>query len=489
MDADDIQLVDILADLAEENDIASNVDDDSVLGSQYSTLNEPIKNDPEEEEIEDLNITSLDLDLSSWESMYNQKSNQHDNTVKDNKQNTESADDSNVTEENCEDVTLVNISQVDGVDDFYEILKYEKETTNSLSNKDNTAVQCLFKATENSKHNSCVSIINAKKDCTTYILHRNVMDIVKYIVNNPSKRYLRKELYNFVNRYYFYIFLKTSKNLQSTIIKHSHNDTSDVVRNACYLKNNESRIICNKKPEEELYNARCQLQLDHRDLDVYDIDEMESFESLERNYITNYEEDNCEKDSKFYVQKGVFLNSNISNHELSMKFTISSVDGATATDSSDTESEADVTIDRQEERVCVYKSNKKNVLQSIVQITPKKRKRDFKEDDHESPSKRRNVAPKTPKRRYDSPGKAPRSPQLSGNYSPLNIIITSPKSRSPIRQSERSPKRSQYTRTPDVSSTTPKHKIRPLRVSLLREKFLTSDLGNSSSFIIFMRIF
>ncbi|KAG5347806.1 REV3L polymerase, partial [Acromyrmex charruanus] len=295
LDADDIQLVDMLADLAEKNEIASNVDDDSVLGSQYSMFNERIKDDPEEEEIEDLNITSFDLDLSSWESVYNQKSSQHDNTVKvvDNKQNIGSADNSNVTEENDGDVTLVNFPQVDGVDDLYEIVSKHEEISNSLIN-----------------------------------------------------------------------------------------------------------------------------------------------------------------------------------------FTISNVDGATA-DSSDAESEADVTIEKQEERVCTYKSDKKNVLQNIVQITPKKRKFDSQDNDHESSKKRRNVA-KTPKRKYNSPGKTSRSPQLSGNYSPLNITITSPKSsKDPIRQCE-SPKRNQYVPTPDIpsTSTTPKHKKRPLRVSLLREKFFNSELDH-----------
>ncbi|XP_018346098.1 PREDICTED: DNA polymerase zeta catalytic subunit [Trachymyrmex septentrionalis] len=296
LDADDIQLVDMLVDLAEENEIASNVDDDSVLGSQYSMFNERIKDDPDEEEVEDLNITSFDLDLSSWESVYNQKSNQHDNTVKviDNKQNIESADDSNVTEENDGDVTLVNFPQVDGVDDLYEIVSKHEKTLN-------------------------------------------------------------------------------------------------------------------------------------------------------------------------------------------INFTISNVDGATA-DSSDAESEADVTIEKQEERVCTYKSDKKNIPQNIVQITPKKRKFDSQDDDHESSNKRKNVA-KTPKRKYNSPGKTSRSPQLSGNYSPLNITITSPKSNKGLVRQCESPKRNQYVPTPDIpsTSTTPKHKKRPLRVSLLREKFFNSELENNGT--------
>jgi len=494
VDADDIQLVEMLADLAEKNEIASNVDEDSVLGSQYSTFNEPVKNDPEEEEIEDLNITSLDLDLSPWESMYNHSSNQHDNTIKvvDDKDNTESADDSNVTEKNDGDITLVNFPQVDGVDDLYEIVSKYEETTNSLNNKDNTAcytaVQCLPKIAKNSKINYIP--ISSRKDYAMSVSGKNLnlMDIVKFIVNNSNRYHIRKQLYNLVNRYYFYIFLKTSKNLQGMNVKHLH--TSAIVRKTRYLKDNEERIVHNKKIKEELYIA--QLHLNHQDLDVYDIDEIETFEISEHiNYIADYEENKCNcEETKSCVQKGVFLNSNCLHHELcnfSVKFTISNVDGATASDSSDIESEVDVTINRQEERVCDYKSDKKKP-QNIIQITPKKRKFDFQDDDHESPRKRRNVA-KTPKRKYNSPGKAPRSPQLSGNYSPLNITITSPKSnKSPIRQCE-SPKKNQYVPTSDVpsTSTTPKHKIHPLRVSLLREKFLNSDLGNSNSFNIFMK--
>ncbi|XP_011051866.1 PREDICTED: DNA polymerase zeta catalytic subunit [Acromyrmex echinatior] len=454
LDADDIQLVDMLADLAEKNEIASNVDDDSVLGSQYSIFNERIKDDPEEEEVEDLNITSFDLDLSSWESVYNQRSNQHDNTLKviDNKQNIGSADDSNVTEEN--NVTLVNFPQVDGVDDLYEIVSKHEETSNSLSNKDNIAycmaVQYLPKIITKNSRNNYVSVINAKKDYTM-----------------------------------FHIFFKTSKHLRGINVKYPHIDISFVARKNHYLKDNRKRIVYNKKTEKELYVTRWQLQLDHRDLDVYDIDEIETMEHV--NYITNYEENkcNCEREFKSCIQEEGLLNSNhCFYHELynfSVNFTISNVDGATA-DSSDAESEADVTIEKQEERVCTYKSDKKNVLQNIVQITPKKRKFDSQDDDHESSKKRRNVA-KTPKRKYNSPGKTSRSPQLSGNYSPLNITITSPKSsKDPVRQCE-SPKRNQYVPTPDIpsTSTTPKHKKRPLRVSLLREKFFNSELENNGT--------
>ncbi|XP_011881898.1 PREDICTED: DNA polymerase zeta catalytic subunit [Vollenhovia emeryi] len=490
LDADDVPLVELLANLAEENETASNVDEDSVLGSQYSAFSEPIKNDPEEEEIEDLNITSLDLDLSPWESMHSQRSSQCDNTVKAvyEEQNTEVTDNSNVTEENG-DVTLVNLPQVDGVDDLYEVLNYEK--ANNLSNEYNTAVQCLLKITEDSKSNSCVPVTNVRRNCAMYVSYRNLSltDIVKYIVNDPNGYCLRKELRNFVNRYNFHIFLKTSKTLRSTTsVTHPHTDTSVVVKDTRYLKDNEGRIVHNKKIERELYIARCQLEPDHRDLDVFDIDDIETLETLEH-CVADYEEDKRDRKrgSESCVQKEVLLSSShrCLHHEpcnFSIQFTISNVDGATATDSSDSEPEADVTINAQENCVCAYKSGKKNVLQNTVQTTPRKRKFDLQEDDYESPGKRRNVAVKTPKGRYESPGKAPRSPRSSGNYSPLDITVTSPKSsRSPARQCKQSPKRSQYVPTLDApsTSTTPKHKLRPLRVSLLREKILNSDLESN----------
>ncbi|XP_025268899.1 uncharacterized protein LOC105259473 [Camponotus floridanus] len=149
LDADDIQLVEMLADLAEENDIKSNVDDDSVLGSQYSVSSEPVKNDPEEEEIEDLNITSLDLDdLSTWESMhkgFNQNDNVMDVREIINNKQTDSVDDVNITEESSIDVTLRNFPQLDGIDNLYgNIFDYETETINDIRNisKNNTAACC-----------------------------------------------------------------------------------------------------------------------------------------------------------------------------------------------------------------------------------------------------------------------------------------------------------------------------------------------------------
>ncbi|XP_072748534.1 DNA polymerase zeta catalytic subunit [Anoplolepis gracilipes] len=492
LDADDIQLVEMLADLAEENESKSNVDNDSVLGSQYSISSEPVKNDPEEEEIEDLNITSLDLDdLSSWESIH--KRFKHSNIEENinNKQNTESVDDLNISEESYIDITLTNFPQLDGVDNLYgNMLDCERETVNDSNNarmifKNNTTACCSLVQYLSKDNKYAAAVINTKKDYVMYNSHRNLylVDIIEYITSNPNRFYLSKKLYNFLNRYYFHIFVKSCKNLQNSQID------SIVVKITCCLKNFERRIVHNKKIENKLCDSQYQLQSDHRDLDVYDIDETEKFECLEdiNHYTADHEKNKCnyKQDSNSCIQQDNFFNINHKLSNFSMKFIISSVDGVTATDSSDSEPEVDVTIDGQEERICVYKSGKKNAPQNMIQITPKKRKLDFKDNNDESPSKRRNMTVKTPKRKYNSPNKVPRSPQLSGNYSPLDITITSPKTnKSPSRQHD-SPKRKQYISIFDIpsTSTTPKRKTRSLRVSLLRDKRLTSvsnlDLENN----------
>lgn len=331
VDADDIKLVEMLANLAEQNDVANNVDNDSVLGSQYSIFSEPAQNDPEEEEeeVEDLNITSLDLDsISSWE-LTHKRFNYRDNTTEHDKNNRVSLDDVNVIEESYIDDTLINLPQLDGVDDLYiNVLEHEEKIVNRSTN-----------------NTSC---------CTA-------------VLDSP----------------------KNTK------------------RNSCEM------------------------------------------------------------------------------------FTILSVDGATASDPSDSESEVDVTIDKQEKRICVYKSGKRDTLHSTAQITPKK-KRPNDDNDLESLDKRKNMNARTPKRQlYNSPNKVYQSP--SRNYSPLDITITSPKTRSPTGRCE-SPKRKQLPPISDIPSTsmTPKRKTQLLRVSLLREKrtsLLNSGNLCHSKFVVYEEFF
>ncbi|RLU15029.1 hypothetical protein DMN91_012916 [Ooceraea biroi] len=470
LDADDIQLVEMLANLAEENETTTNVDDDSVLGSQYSVFSEPAKNDPEEEEVEDLNITSLDLDsLSPWESVCKES-----NSIIVNKRNTESANSTNNIAEESENVTLTDFPQFDGVDDSDEnILKYEKSSTSCLS--ENNSRKCCT-AVLSANVERAVPVINKRKNhmCDFY-KNLHLVDVIEHFnASNPNQYHLRKELYDFVNRCYFHIFIKSDKNLRDTLIKKIY-----------YLKDKKRNIVKKKRRQELCITY--QLPLDHQDLDVYDVDEasgttddinqynIKDHEEHKRNYV----------DAKLRAQRRALLDSNYCSHQeiysILPKFTISSVDGAAGidTDSSDSELESDITINRQEKRICVYKSAKRDIPRATLEGTPKKRKLDFETD--ESPGKRRNATARTPKRQYSSPGKG----RLSGNYSPLNIIITSPKtSRSPLGKCE-SPKERHVAMSDAAStSTTPKRKTHLLRMSLLREKrgtnFSSLDLERKS---------
>lgn len=475
MDADDIQLVEMLANLAEENQDTSNVDDDSVLGSQCSVFSELAKNDPEEDEVEDLNITSLDLDLGSWESACKESSQRDD--ILENvhyQQNTESAKDSNATEEKNydEDVTLTDFPQLDGVDDLHEnILTYEK---NNLINKIDTS-KCHTAIISVKDTRYAVPVINTTNNYAVCNFYGNfrLFDIIKYFNrNNPNRQYqLREELYNFVNRCYFHIFIKAGKNLRNTsYIENLYNDQSAVKK--IYFLGDERRNIVNKEARKEC--TYYQLQLDHQDLDVYDVHGIETSEDLD-----DVNRSNCIEDTRLCRHRRVGFNKNYSQklNSSSAKFVIPSIDGATGTDSSDSELETDVTIDRKEERICSYKSDKKKATESLVQKTPRKRKLDL--EDEESPGKRKNTIAKTPRRQYGSPSRVSRSPQLSGSYSPLNVVIISPKSnRSPLGRCESlREERVTISDGPSTSAATPKRKTHPLRVSLLREQRATSLLN------------
>ncbi|XP_020282558.1 DNA polymerase zeta catalytic subunit isoform X2 [Pseudomyrmex gracilis] len=383
LDANDMQLVEMLANLAEKNETVSNVDDDSVLGSQYSIFSEPAKNEEEEEDdVEDLNITSLDLDLSSWESEC-KRSNQHDSTIEAvrDKQNTE-LDELNVIEED-NDITLTNISQFDGADDLYtKFLEHDRET---------------------------IKYSNSKADITASYTSQRL----------PIR-----------NKYSAFIIDATKK-------------------------------------------------CDHQDLDVFDLNEIDTREHInDECHVLEYKDKySCKQNSKSYFQNRIVNSNHHSPNKLVnfKKLIVSSVDGATATDSSDSESEIDVTVNKQETRICEYKSGKKTAAQDRIQVTPK-RKRNFKNDDYKSPDKRSNIV-QTPKRQY-SLGKELKSPQALGSYSPLNITITSPKTaKSPIRQCE-SPKQYVSISNAPSTSTTPKRKIHTLRVKLLRDKRATNLLQN-----------
>ncbi|OAD62176.1 DNA polymerase zeta catalytic subunit, partial [Eufriesea mexicana] len=121
LDSEDMYLVEILADLVEETEENKIVDNDSMLGSQFSMLNDQIKEDNEDDEIEDLNITSLDLDsLSSWNSII---------TENETKENEDYKKTDCKTEHNTESTSLMDFPQYDGSNDM--ILKCEKQLSNT----------------------------------------------------------------------------------------------------------------------------------------------------------------------------------------------------------------------------------------------------------------------------------------------------------------------------------------------------------------------
>lgn len=135
MDSDDLDLVDLLIDLAGDDDKNTIiVDNVSILGSQFSNHEDEIKSDPEDEETDDFNMTTLQLDaLSSWESfheLHRSKStvSEHNTTLI----STNRADENPIREDFCDndddDDTLLDFPQLDGTDD-----KLNEKSSSKLS--------------------------------------------------------------------------------------------------------------------------------------------------------------------------------------------------------------------------------------------------------------------------------------------------------------------------------------------------------------------
>ncbi|KOC60944.1 DNA polymerase zeta catalytic subunit [Habropoda laboriosa] len=113
-DSEDMHLVEILAALAKENEEEIIVDNDSMLGSQFSTFSTQIKEDNEDDEIEDLNITSLDLNtFSSWNSVTNAASQSRISEIE-NKKSEDDKEKNYTLEHNVEDFSLIDVPQYDG---------------------------------------------------------------------------------------------------------------------------------------------------------------------------------------------------------------------------------------------------------------------------------------------------------------------------------------------------------------------------------------
>ncbi|XP_015432671.1 PREDICTED: DNA polymerase zeta catalytic subunit [Dufourea novaeangliae] len=360
MDTDDMQLVEMLVNLAESNEDDIIVDDDSVLASQYSALSNEIKEDNEDEEIEDLNITSLDLDsLSSWNTVSKTASQSSTTEITNGKEK------SAVLENDTEDISLLNFPQFDGSYDLF------------LENEKQLQRKPLIHTIEQQKKSK----------------RRKGMQAVK------------RDLFHTYSR-----------------------------------------------------NAFNAIDWNHQDLDVYDLDELDhalSFVDHSNSlYTTDYDE------------------SRFTSYNLSMKPKIPAFDGNAVDSSSDSELDQDITIDREEKRICVYKScGKSKNEQNIVNVSFKKRKLEFEDTSLQSPQKHRHISSESSQSEsHRTPTKvrglqSPRS--LSGRYSPLNVTVISPKAK--INSVTKDSSRNEPCSSKSLLDT-PKRNRDHLRMNLLREK-------------------
>ncbi|XP_017877316.1 DNA polymerase zeta catalytic subunit [Ceratina calcarata] len=349
LDSQDMQLVEMLAGLAEESEEERVIDNDSMLGSQFSVLSNQIQEDHEDDELDDLNITSLELDsLSSWNSAIGPISQtsmpEIDPQVAEN--------DKEIDRTITEDSLSLDVPQLDGIDDL--ILKNEEQSL--IFNRNKTR----------RKKKVHKSILNDKTMVTTPL---NIFDI------------------------------RLSK----------------------YLK------------------------LDHENLDVYDIDEID------------YTSDDYKA-----LEPSICSRTNSSRINLN-KLNIPAFDGNGDDSSSDSELVQDITISREEKRICVYKSSTSG--ENNVVNGSSKRKIELNDSHLESPRKRRNInACASQNESHCTPRKkkvgSPRS--ASKNYSPLNIKIISPK----INRNVENDRPCSSTST----CFTPKLNDQSLRTNLFREK-------------------
>ncbi|XP_012150991.1 DNA polymerase zeta catalytic subunit isoform X2 [Megachile rotundata] len=340
LDSEDMHLVNILANLAEANEEEKIVDNDSMLGSQFSNLNDEIKeNEDDDDEIDNLNITSLDLNsLSSWNSV----------TEPPNQLNVEEQ----TGEQQQECSSSLEIPQYDGLSDHS--LKVEKQFSRKTVNKNHSYKDTLM--------------------LTYFKLWQKQ--------TRESKKKRTKTMQTFKQGLSFY---------GNTLNKY---------------------------------------KLDHQDLDVYDIDEIELS-------LTGVKDEVCSRETGFnrinHNEPHFMTNSSAG------KLKIPALDG-NVDSSGDSDIDPDVTIERQEKRICVYKSNTKSKNETNVPRSLKKRKLEFQDLDSDVSHKRRNVnlvslqneSPSTPKKTKMSQS----AYSLSKKYSPLNVKIISPRHNRSIRKND-----------------------------------------------------
>lgn len=190
--------------------------------------------------------------------------------------------------------------------------------------------------------------------------------------------------------------------------------------------------------------------------------------------------DNAKEDRIYELTPTDSLISNITD--------IPQFDGAANNSSSESEPELDHTVERRENLICAYNSTKrKRAPEYLLSTTPKKRKVRAT-DDHTRSTKRRSVnlqdLQKTPCR---SPRRveAMKSPSCPGrSYSPLSLVITSPKTKkSDCTSPGPSKVRNIEGRMSPSTCVTPRRS--KLRETFLREKVF-SPLKECSSGLLYL---
>ncbi|XP_076642989.1 DNA polymerase zeta catalytic subunit [Halictus rubicundus] len=429
-DVDDVHLIEMLANLAKSNEEVATVDDDSVLASQYSVLSNEIKED-NEDEVEDLNITSLDLDdLSTWNTV--SKIASQLSTIENENGNEKfkyGNDRFTMFENDIEDVTLLNFPQCDGSNDL--ILENE--------------IQLPIKSEKYE------TIISKPRNLIKIQEHDNLNQkaVIPFQVNSNNVSNMREKMRQ--------ILLNHS--LSQTIVFNSTLFDSDIHNFLVHIKLDKKQIRnCRNRKRKTMKIVGNDLLLhgcsttalniyepDHQDLDVYDIDDINHYSLLIEN--SNFKNTIDDNETHFTTQNSL------------MKVKIPSFDGNTVDSSSDSDLDLDITTDRQEERICIYKSGQKlKNEENLVNISFKKRKLKFEDSSLESPQKRRHTSINV-------------SPRSTGKYSSLNITIMSPKAKKFLEEEV------SWINKPCGSRSTfntPKRNKNQLRMNLLCENISSS---------------
>ncbi|XP_043488413.1 DNA polymerase zeta catalytic subunit isoform X1 [Polistes fuscatus] len=115
LNEDDMNLVEMLADLSESDDVKKIIDDDSILGSQYLEQDNKVLSDCEDDENEQLNLTNLDLTKLSQ----NQPTKSIEKLQNSNEENMQTDCDNNLN--------TLTFPQFDGANDFVESPKSKKK--------------------------------------------------------------------------------------------------------------------------------------------------------------------------------------------------------------------------------------------------------------------------------------------------------------------------------------------------------------------------